>query len=569
MTAFERSGPSLLAYLAVAALTLVLLGLIVFPIGLLLYGTVSAAPPQELVLSLSNFTLRNFREIASSDVAAVAALNSFIVAAGGAVIAMVIAVFLVWSVGRTNVPLKGLIGMAAIMPLFVSELVAGIAWSRLGFSFSGIINLGLRDLGLPWVINIGTLSGISFVLGLYYAPYAYLLMVAAFRNLDPSLEEVAAICGAGTLYTLWRVVLPLMSYAIYSAALMVFVTLLSSYGIPFILGGASQITFLTTFIYRLLSDVPTDYQLATTLGVGIALLTLFGVLLQSRLFANRSLTTIGGKSYQPRMIDIGRWKYLVLGLAILYLLVAVVIPYMVMFLIAFQSVQFFPTFLSVFNPATMTLGNIDNVLEDPESLLSVWNSIKVGLLLCLFGAVLCVTLGYVLERTKLAGRGMLQAISSIPVAIPGLIIGVAFLWAWIMTPLYGTIWILVFALLARHLPDGLRPVSATLRQIHPELEEAAAICGAGWSRIFLRIVVPLARSGVFSLIILLFIYAVRELGPILFLTNTGTRTMSVEVLQNWDNGDIPGAVVIALFQSMVLLAALLIGRFVFRVRVTP
>lgn len=567
----SRGGYGASAYAAVGALGLVLAVLIAYPIGLLLYGSVSKAPPQELVFSFDNLTLRNIESILTSPTMHAAMLNTLLAALGGTVVALAISIVFVWAVGRTNVPLKGFIGLVAITPLFVSELVAGIAWSRLGYSFSGLINIGFRDLGLPFVVDFSSIPGIALVMGLYYAPYAYLLMIAAFQNLDPSLEEVAATCGAGTLYTVRRVVLPLMSFAIVSAGLMVFVTLLASYGIPFVLGSISRIEFMTTYLYRLIHTAPTDYQLATTIGVLLTSVTLVAVLVQARLFANRAHATIAGRAYQPRVLDIGRWRYLLLAFVFLYLIVAVVVPYLVLVLMAFRQLQFFQHISDWLNPATLTTANFARAFDNPTIVRSFGNTLVVGVLVALGGLVLCFALGYVIERTRLPGRGLLRLVSSVPVAIPGLIVGVGFLWAWIILPigLYGTLWILVLAFIARHVPDGLRPVSATLRQIHAELEEAAYVCGASWPRTAVRILAPLARGGVVSLVILLFIYAVRELGPVLFLTNQETQLMAVQVLASWEQGDVAGATVVALIQSAILMGALLIARLVFRVKVTP
>ncbi len=565
-----RYGAS--AYVAVAFLGAVLLLLIAYPIGLLLYGSISKTPPQALVFSFDNITLQGFATIVTSETMHGAMANTLLVSFGGAAIALVISLIFVWAVGRTNVPLKAFIGIAAITPLFVSELVVGIAWSKLGYSYSGLINIALRDLNLPFVVNFSSIPGIALVLGLYYAPYVYLLMIAAFRNLDPSLEEVAATCGAGTLYTVRRVVLPLMSYAIVSAAIMVFVHLLSSYGIPYVLGSSiTRMDFMTTYLYSLLHRAPTDYQLASTIGVLLTSVTLAAVLIQARLFASRSHATIVGRAYQPRVLDIGRWRYVLLAFVFAYIIIAVVLPYIVLVSMAFRQTQFFMHFVDWLNPSTLTIANFTRVLANPLMVRSIGNTLTVGVLVAVIGLVLCFILGYVIERTRLPGRAFLQTVSSIPVAIPSIIVGVAFLWAWIMLPvgLYGTIWILVFAFVARHVPDGLRPVSATLRQIHEELEEAAYVCGASWGRTAVRILAPLARGGVLSLVILLFIYAVRELGPVLFLTNQQTQVMAVQVLASWEQGDVAGATVVALLQSSILIGALVIARFVFKVRVTP
>jgi iron(III) transport system permease protein len=564
-----RAAGAVYRHLAVVVLGAVLALLVIYPIGLLLYGVFSKAPPQSLTLSFDNLTFDNVESVATSGTMWRAVLTSFTAVTGATVIALAIGLFFAWVVARTNVRAKRFIEMAALLPLFISPLVAGIAWARLALPNSGLVNVGLREAGVPIVIDIGSVLGIAFVMGLYYAPYAYLLLVGSLRNLDPALEEAAAVCGAGQWYTIRRITLPLVAHALYSAVLLVMVGLLALYSIPFLLGEQQGLTFMTTYLWRLVTQSPPDYQAAAAVGLFLTVLTMIGVVLQRRVLGRRRFTTITGRAYRPRLMDVGRWRHALVAAAVLYIVVAAVLPYLALGLTAFREVQFFSGFGDIFATSALSLANFEELFDRPELSRSITNSLIVGLGTAVLGVALSFGLAYVLDRTRLRGRGLLRAIASVPIAIPGIIIGVAFLWAWIGLPvgLYGTLPILILAFVARHIPDALQSISSTMVQVHEELEESARICGASWLRTVRRILLPLVRGGLASAATLLFVFSVREIGPALFLYNADTTIMSVQVIASWEVGDVGSAAAIALVQSAVLLVVVSFARRVLQVDV--
>jgi iron(III) transport system permease protein len=294
---------------------------------------------------------------------------------------------------------------------------------------------------------------------------------------------------------------------------------------------------------------------------------LLGVVLQRRVLGRRQFITVSGRAFRPRLIDVGRWRYALLTISFLYILVAAVIPYLVLTITAFRQVQFFESFSSVFSTDALSLRNLDEVFSRPELSRSITNAMIVGVATAVIGVVICFLLAYTTERTRLRGRGVLRAIATVPVAIPGLIIGAAFLWAWIGLPLgiYGTIWIVVVAFVARHVPDGHRTISSTMVQVHGELEEAARICGASWVRTMRTVMLPLVRGGLMSAAILLFVFSVREVGPALFLASSNTTLLSVQIIQSWGSGDVGSAAALALIQSGILLLVVGVARLLWRV----
>jgi iron(III) transport system permease protein len=283
------------------------------------------------------------------------------------------------------------------------------------------------------------------------------------------------------------------------------------------------------------------------------------VCLQQWVLSGRSYTTVAGKSFRPAVLDLGRWRYFTLGLAIVYLLVVVVLPTLALIVAAFRKFLFIRDVASLFDAKQYALIHFERLFSNPLALRSIVNTMEVGILTALVGGALAFAIGYTVNRTSLPGRRTIDVISTLPVAIPGLVIGVAYLWAWIGLPggLYGTLWILALAFIARFMPDTVKALSTSLMQIHRELEEASWICGKGLLGTIRAIVLPLARPGVIAAMTLLFILAIRELGSSLFLYTSQTMVMAVLLLDYYEGGNLGITAAFSLVQTLLL--AVLIG----------
>ncbi len=445
-----------------------------------------------------------------------------------------------------------------MLPLFVPPLVAGVAWSILGSPKTGLLNMVLASIGLDWRVNMYTTSGMIFVFGIYYAPYVYMFTAAALRNMDPALEEASEISGAHPVRTLWTVTFPLILPAIISGMLLSFVVMLGIYGIPAVLGAPANISMLTTYIFTLTAWSPPLYNTAAAVAVMLMVVTGILVYLQQRVLTGRSFTTVAGKAFRPRALDLRQWRFLTLGLAILYLFVVVVLPTAALIVAAFRKFLFVRNLASLFDARQYSLYHFQKLFENSATMSSIINTMKVGVITAIIGGLLSFAIGYTVARSRAPGRRTIDVISTIPVAIPGLVIGVAYLWAWIGLPggLYGTIWILALAFVARFIPDTVKALSTSLMQIHRELEEAAWICGRGMLSTIFTIVLPLARPGVVAAMTLLFILGIRELGSSLFLYSSDTMVMAVQLLGFYEGGNLGLTASFSLLQ-MVLLAILI------------
>ncbi len=532
--------------------------LVVYPTAMLLIGALTTTNPVVEGYKLSDLSIGNFIDVAMNPNVASALLNSLIACGGGTIVAVAIGLSFAWVVVRTNTPCKALIASAGMLPLFVPPLVAGVAWAILGSPKTGLLNLILAKAGLSIRVDMYSMPGMIFVFGIYYAPYVYMFTAAALRNMDPSLEEAAEISGASATRTMATVTFPLIMPAILSGMLLSFIVMLGIYGIPAVLGSPANINVLTTYIFALTAWSPPKYNTAAAVAVILMIVTGFLVYAQQRIVGSRSYTTVAGKAFRPRSLNLGPWRFMTLGLAIVYLLIVVVLPTLALIVAAFRKFMFIRDIPSIFEMKQYGWQHFTKMLDNPLTVTSIINSMKVGILTAIVGGILAFAIGYTITRTKAPARRTIDVITTIPVAIPGLVIGVAYLWAWIGLPggIYGTLWILALAFVARFIPDTVKALSTSLLQIHRELEEAAWICGRGTVMTISSIVLPLARPGVVAAMTLLFILSIRELGSSLFLYSSGTMVMAVQLLGYYEGGNIGITAAFSLVQ-MVLLGVLI------------
>jgi iron(III) transport system permease protein len=526
---------------------------------MLLLGALTNTNPVVDGFGVFDLSLANFITVLGNPNVHGALANSLIACTGGTALAVVIGLAFSWIVVRTNTPWRGFVAAASLIPLFVPPLVAGVAWSILGSPRSGLINTMLAWAGLDWRIDLYSMAGLILVFGMYYAPYIYLFTASALRNMDPSLEEAAEIAGIGPVRTLFTITFPLIAPAIISGMLLSFIVMLGIYGIPAVLGAPANISVLTTYIFKLTNWSPPLYSTAAAVAIILMVVTGALVLLQQRVLAGRSFTTVAGKAFRPRVVELGPWRWLTLALALLYLFTVVVLPTLALIVAAFRRFLFIPTAGSLFEMRHYSLVHFEAVFDNPLTMRSIWNTMEVGLMTALLGGLIAFAIGYTVHRSSAPARRAIDLVATLPVAIPGLVIGVAYLWAWIGLPggLYGTIWILTLAFVARFMPDTMKSLSTSFLQIHRELEEAAWICGKGRIGTIRTIVLPLARPGTVAAMTLLFILAIRELGSSLFLYTSDTMVMAVLLLDYYEGGNTGKTAAFSLVQTALL--ALLIG----------
>jgi len=539
--------------------------LALIPLGFLLWQSFftphTAAKPAE-------FTFGNYAAAYSSVQTAKLFVNSLLFAAGTAAFSLIVGTALAWMNERTNTPFKRLFFGLALVPLIIPGILFTISWIMLASPKIGIFNLMLQHwFGTSYVFfNVYTIWGMIWVDGLHYSPMAFLLMTAAFRSMDPALEESAAMSGANLWQVVWRITLALSWPAIFAILLILFVRAIESFEVPALLGMPAGIFVFTSAIYEAIHRYPSQIGLASSYGVTLLLLTSVGVWFQSRLSSSgQRYSTVTGKGFRPRRIDLGRWRYLTAAIFIVYFLLIVAAPLLVLL---WSSVQKYYSVPSMAALANLTLDPYRFILGHPTFARAIWNSLLLCLgsatIIMLVTAVIC----WIVVKTRIPGRWLLDNLASLPIVFPGLVLGLSIMVFYLNVDagIYGTIWILLIAYITRFMPYGIRYNTASMLQIHKELEESAAMSGASWGATFVRVVLPLLKPGLVAGWIYVAIVSLRELSSSILLYSPGTEVVSIMIWELWENGQYVelsalGVMLIVLLFALVMLAQFAGSRF--------
>ena len=351
--------------------------------------------------------------------------NSLQFAVGAAVLSLVVGTGLAWMNERTNTPFKTLFFALAIIPLVIPGILFTVAWIMLASPKIGVINLVLQKLfdTDAVIVNIYTMAGMIWVDGLHYSPMAFLLMTAAFRSMDPSLEEQAAMSGASVPQIARRITLRLAWPAALGSLLILFVRSIESFEVPALLGLPVGIHVYTSSIYQAIHQYPSQIGLAAAYAVTLLLLTSLGIYVQSRLSRQGArFATVTGKGFRPRTIDLGRWRYLTAAIFILYFVVIVLLPFLVLVWSSLQKFYSVPSWAAL---SRVSLDSYRAVLDYPQFADIVWNSLVLAVGSATIVMLVSAVISWIVVRTKMPGRWMLDNLASLPLVFPGLVLGLA------------------------------------------------------------------------------------------------------------------------------------------------
>ena len=468
----------------------------------------------------------------------------------GAIFALVLA--------RVRTPGSIVLSRLLTLPLYVTPLLTAIAWSWLGSPRGGLINLfARRVLGIDSLINLHTEGGVIFVSALSYVPLPFLLISAALRGMDPSLEESARVHGASTLASLRLVTLPLMLPSVLGSGLLVFVQAMGLFSVPAVLGMPDGFLVAGTQIYRLLNNYPPRVSEAAAWGLLLLIATAGLVATQAVLLRRRSYVTVTGKAFRPLMLDVGPARWLGAAAAWAYILLAVILPIGTLVWAALVN------FVTI-EPRLMTFGfwHFRYVLfEYPKTYLALANSmiLAAGSATCVCSLGLMVS--WVIVRTRGPLQSWLDQASMVPLAIPSMVLALGLLWGYVglkLLPIYGTLWILLFAYVTHYLPFGVRAGAGALQQLHVELEDAARLSGATWSKMIRRIILPLTRPTMVATWTLLFILSMQEISSSILLYTSRTTVLAVAVFDLWEAGNVNALAALSVIQLGITFTALLL-----------
>jgi len=539
----------------IAALTL-------SPVAAMLYGSVSSG----LFTPGSGVSVDALQKVYTSSEAFKSLGVTFALAIAVGVLSTILGGAFAWLLARTDTPARKLMEFIVIAPIFTSPLIAALAWFSLASPRSGLLNVILGDMLGHHVefFNVTSLKGIVFVLVLHFEPYAYLLIVSAFRNMDASLEEASFLNGSGTFATLRRVTIPMAFPSIGSACLFIVVLTAGEFSVPAVLGLNLPVVPLPVLIYRAINGYTPDYPRAASLGTMLFLVSLVFFFLYRRMTRlEKRFVTISGRGFVARRTRLGAFRPVVAAGIVIYGIVGFLLP---LASLVFTAIT--PYAQRDLSHVKFTPGDVGTILTSADFTNALTNTLKV---VAATGAI-CILLAFagafVAKQVGGYVGTSLDYLSSLPLAIPAIVVGAGLIWIYVRTPLYATLSLLVIGLVTLYIPHAYRVLRNGLMQLDRQLEEASFMNGAGTLRTTGRITGPLLVPAIFSALMLVVIFSLREVNVVVLLYSPTSRVLSVLTWEFIDNGALPSAATLGLVQTLMLMVALVVGRILFRTNIS-
>jgi iron(III) transport system permease protein len=544
-----------------ALLILILLALVVPPFLFLVQGSLTVAGPTP---STSTFGLDNFDAVLRGRHIVTTTINSAVFAAASALLALLIGWVTAWIVERTNTPFKALAYLTSIISLGTPYILYVTAW-LLFFGKAGPVNHLYRTLtgNTDVLINIYSMTGMVLVEGFLWSPLAFLLVSATLRNANPELEEAARVHGAGVWATIRRVTMRLSLPSIMALAMLVFIRAIEAFEVPALVGLPGRISVLTTDIYtNMVARAPPDIGGASALSVLMLLLVLVLLYVYGRLSRHAErFATITGKGFRPRPFDLGRLRYVAAGILVFNFVLLLLVP--MLMLVWVSLLPFFqPVSAAAFK--LISLSNYRTVLDSGQFELMI-NTMIVAVSTATIAVTLTFLAGWLAVR-RAPGGWIVDRLATIPLVFPGLILGIAVMQLFLNVPIpiYGTLGILIWAFVINYLPYGMRYSASGMLQIHRELEEAAAICGATPLTRLRRIVAPLLAPALLAGWLFIFLMSARALSLPILLAGPRSQLMAVAMFDLWGNGQGTELAALGLMWSMLMTTIAVVFYFVAR-----
>jgi iron(III) transport system permease protein len=533
--------------------------LTILPLVMLIYGSFKSSPPG----LPGHFTLTNYAALLRRPEMLASIKNSLIFGLGTSSLAFVGGVYLAWVTERTNMPLKKVVYGSILVPLIVPGLLITVGWIMLFSRRSGLVNLAARHLlGIDEPIELYNMAGMIWVLGIDQIPLAFLLLSASFRSMDPALEEAAVISGTGIVRTTFRITLRILLPAILAVWMISFVRAIENFEVPALVGVPAGILVFATEVYLATHKVPTDFGLASTFAVVYVIVTAIGIVFYLKATkVSERFTTITGKGYRPVAFDLGGWRYPLAAATLVFTFAVFILPVLTVVWSSFLPFYMPPSSEAL---ASVTLDNYRHLFKLPLIDRAFRNSVVLGLSSATIVMLLTAVTAWIVVRTQSRLAGALDFFAFSPIAVPGLVLGIAILWLYLTVPIpiYGTLWILLVAYVIKYMPYGMRACSSSMHQIQKELEEASEVSGASRPYTFTRVLLPLLLPGFIAGWIYVITHSFRELSTSVMLYRSGTEVLAVVMYELWDAGQYPELSALGMTLVVVLVAISLVARWV-------
>ena len=536
--------------------------LVIVPLFLVVFFSFQREP----LVEVGGFTLYHYLEIYVDPGTYELILNTLVFGAGAILTGFAFAVPLAWLVERTNAPGRHLMYALILVPMALPPMIAALGWERLLDPRIGVINLILRALlGMEGEgpLNVFTLYGMSFVMGLSMVPTVFLMLAPVLRNMDPAYEEASMTAGASRFMTLLRVTFPLTYPAFFAALIWFFIISIEAFEIPGVIGMQAGILVFSTKIFWAIhppmGELP-EYGTASALAMSVLVLSGVLVYLYLRVLgAGDKYTTVTGRGYRPAVIDLGRARYLGSFFFFVYMCLAVAFPLVVLG---------WGSLLTYYQPPSwdllpqLTLKHYYNAVTSYGAVTAFKNTALLVVVAATATALLSVIAGWIVVRFGGRLGRLLNLLTFAPIAIPSVIIGFALILMYLSIPvgIYGTIWVIVIAHVTRFIAYGSRAVISAQVQVHKELEEASYTCGASLMVTLRKVVVPIVLPALVSLWLWVALHSLRELSSAVLLATPGNRVVSTMIWFAWQEGQVGEAYAL----SIMLIAVSLVIAFAAR-----
>jgi iron(III) transport system permease protein len=573
---FRASFRALRQNLLVAFLVAFAVWLIIFPLIQLFLASLDSGT----VIEPGDWTLVNYTTVYTSEATYRALANTFVYASIGTAISVLIGVLFAFLIERTDMPLRNAAWALLLVPVAMPGILFAMGWIYLLHPNIGVINALARALlsflGVELAtgpFNVHSLPGLIFLDGIRGVTTVFLIVVGGFRMMDPALEESARASGASIRFMLRKITLPLLLPAILAGAVYSFMVSFDSFEIPIIIGLPERIFVFSTLIYFSAQGMyPPDHGFASAFAACFFPISFFLIYLNRRFVRAgvQRFSTITGKGYRPHVIALGKWRYPAFGVFILYTLLTVVAPFLMLVWASLLPSYQVPSWSAL---EAVSLGSYPRVFGDSRVIESIVNTVLVTAATATLTMFIALGVAWVVVRSEMRGRGLLDAMSFLPQAIPSVVIAIALIFLYSRPPLgglpiYGTIWIIVLGLTTTYLAFGSRTMNGAIIQVSKELEEAARVSGAGRTRTLLRVTFPLVLPAFASGWIWVAAHAIRAFSIPLILASHDSELIAVRLWNLWETGDAGQASALGVVFVLTISALTLAGRWLV-VRLTP
>jgi iron(III) transport system permease protein len=477
-------------------------------------------------------------------------------------IAALVGFLIAWLLIRIRLPGGRFIEFAFWVTFFIPILPVTLSWILLLNPHYGLVNKALMTL--PFIhsppFDIYSIGGILWVhIVSSSVPVMVVILGPAIRQLDASFEEVARVCGSGPFAVFRHVTLPILSPAILTGTLAGFIKSLEAFEVEQLLGRPADIFVYSTRIYDLASWEPPNFKSAMALSTFMLLVLLLIAVAYQRVSAGRDYATILGRGASFQQLRIGRARWLVSAALFLVVAVALLCP---LFMLVCGSFMKLFGFFNV--PSPYTLNHWRDVLGDPIFLGSLENSLLLSGGAGLGGVLIYAVIAYLLVRSRLPGRAIVDLLVWLPWSIPGILLGVSMLWLILASPmlsfLYGSLVSMILIMIIAQMPIGIHMMKTSIRQISIELEQSSRVCGAGPMHTFFAIVLPLIRPMLVSIFVIVFISALRDISTIIFLASAKSQTLSLLMMQFATSSNLEASAVIGVITTAIVVVVALVAR---------